>query len=160
MNSCPPTPGLTVITNTRSSSSMTSFRVCTGSCEKIENRLLPALSVRRGTAVPRARATQVERALRARFHLWTRRRDGSGWPNSIFSQLQGNGGQLSCSGDEEFRPCILRSSTSQEWRNPGHWRERPRSSLRQFWRTRIVRNPCMKYLVWQPICIHMVGHRN
>ena len=28
-----------------------------GSCEKIENRLLPALSVRRGTAVPRARAT-------------------------------------------------------------------------------------------------------
>jgi len=64
-----------------------------GSCEKIENRLLPALSVRRRTAVPRARATQVERALRARFHLWTRRRDGSGWLNSIFSQLQGLGGE-------------------------------------------------------------------
>jgi len=49
-----------------------------GSCETIEDRLLPALSVRRGTAVPRARATLVERALRARFHLWIRRRDGSG----------------------------------------------------------------------------------
>ena len=57
-----------------------------GSCEKIENRLHPALSVRRS-----ARATQVERALRARFHLWTRRRDGSGWLNSFFSQLQGGG---------------------------------------------------------------------
>ena len=36
---------------------------CGGSCEKIENRLFPALSVRRS-----ARATLVERALRARFH--------------------------------------------------------------------------------------------
>ncbi len=44
-----------------------------GSCEKIQNRLLPALSVRRS-----ARSTQVKRALRARFHLWIRRRDGSG----------------------------------------------------------------------------------
>ena len=33
-----------------------------GSCEKIEDRLFPARSVRRG-----ARSTQVERALRARF---------------------------------------------------------------------------------------------
>ncbi len=49
-----------------------------GSCEKIENRLLPALSVRRGTAVPRARATQLERALRARFHLSIWRRGGLG----------------------------------------------------------------------------------
>ena len=44
-----------------------------GSCEKIENRLFPTLSARRS-----ARSTQVERALRARFHLWIRRRDGSG----------------------------------------------------------------------------------
>ena len=43
-----------------------------GSCEKIENRLLPALSVRRS-----ARSTQVERALRARFRLWIQNRDGS-----------------------------------------------------------------------------------
>jgi hypothetical protein len=35
-----------------------------GSCNKIENRLLPALSVRGS-----ARSTQVERALRARFRL-------------------------------------------------------------------------------------------
>jgi len=44
-----------------------------GSCEPIENRLLPALSVRRS-----ARATLVERALRVRFHLWIQRRDGAG----------------------------------------------------------------------------------
>ena len=60
-----------------------------GSCEKIENRLLPALSVRRS-----ARATQVERALRARFHLWARRRNGSGWLHSILLQLQGKRVQL------------------------------------------------------------------
>jgi len=60
-----------------------------GSCEKIESRLLPALSVRRGTAVSRARSTQVERALRARFHLWIRRRNGSGLAQFNFSQLQG-----------------------------------------------------------------------
>jgi len=59
-----------------------------GNCERIENRLLPALSVRRS-----ARATQVERALRARFHLWIRRRAAQGWLNSIFSQLQGLGGE-------------------------------------------------------------------
>jgi hypothetical protein len=35
-------------------------------CEK-RGRLLPARSLRRGTAVPRARSTQVERALRTRF---------------------------------------------------------------------------------------------
>ena len=44
-----------------------------GSCEKIENRLLLARSVRRS-----ARSTQVERALRARFRLWIQNRDGSG----------------------------------------------------------------------------------
>jgi hypothetical protein len=33
--------------------------------------------VRRGTAVPRARSTQVERALRARFQLWIQNHNGS-----------------------------------------------------------------------------------
>ena len=60
-----------------------------GRCEKIENRLLPALSVRRGTAVPRARATLVERALRARFRLWIRRRDGSGLAQLNFFTASG-----------------------------------------------------------------------
>ncbi len=32
----------------------------------MEDRLLPATSVQRGMAIPRARSTQVERALRAR----------------------------------------------------------------------------------------------
>ena len=47
-----------------------------GRCEEVKNRcrLLLALSVSRRTAVPRARSTRVERALRARFHLWMRRR--------------------------------------------------------------------------------------
>ena len=62
-----------------------------GSCEKVENRLLPALSVRRGTAVPRARSTQVERALRARFHLWIRRRNGSGLVQFNFFTASGYG---------------------------------------------------------------------
>ena len=56
-----------------------------GSCEKIENRLLPALSVRRS-----ARSTQVERALRARFHLWIRRRDGSGLAQFNFFTASGD----------------------------------------------------------------------
>ena len=55
-----------------------------GSCEKIENRLLPALSVRRS-----ARATLVERSLRARFHLWIRRRDGSGLAQLNFFTASG-----------------------------------------------------------------------
>jgi hypothetical protein len=38
--------------------------------KKLKYRPVPALSVRRGTAVPRARSTQVERALRACFRLW------------------------------------------------------------------------------------------
>jgi hypothetical protein len=43
------------------------------SCEKIEDRVLPARSVRRS-----ARSTQVERALRARFRPWIQNRDGAG----------------------------------------------------------------------------------
>ena len=57
-----------------------------GSCEKIENRLLPALSVRRS-----ARSTQVERALRARFHLTIQRRDGSGLAQFNFFTASGPG---------------------------------------------------------------------
>ena len=57
-----------------------------GSCERIENRLLSALSVRGS-----ARATQVERALRARFHRWTRRWDGSGLARFNFFTASGPG---------------------------------------------------------------------
>jgi hypothetical protein len=49
--------------------------------------------VRRGTTVPRARATLVERALRARFHLWMRRRDGSGLAQFNFFTVSGVGGE-------------------------------------------------------------------
>ena len=55
-----------------------------GRCEKNEKRLLPTLSVRRS-----ARATLVERALRARFHLWIRRRDGSGLAQLNFFTASG-----------------------------------------------------------------------
>ena len=70
-----------------------------GSCEEIENRLLPAPSVRRGTAVPRARSTQVERELCARFHLWIRRRDRSGLAQFDFSTALGCGAKRSFSAE-------------------------------------------------------------
>ena len=57
-----------------------------GSCEKIENRLLSTLSVRRS-----ARSTQVERALRARFRLWIQNRDGSGLSRFNFFTASGEG---------------------------------------------------------------------
>ncbi len=85
-------------TATVASSGSPSPNVGEGNCEQIENRLLPALSVRRGTAAPRACSAQVERALRARFHLWIRRRDGSGLAQFIFftaSKAEGRGGSAS-----------------------------------------------------------------
>ena len=46
----------------------------------------PALSLRRS-----ARSTQVERALRARFHLWIRRLEGSGFAQFNFFTASGAG---------------------------------------------------------------------
>jgi hypothetical protein len=60
-----------------------------GSCEKIEDRLTPGLSVRRS-----ARSTQVERTLRVRFHLWIRRRDGSG--SAQFKRFTASGPSVGC----------------------------------------------------------------
>ncbi len=77
-----------------------------GSCEQIENRLLPALGVRRS-----ARATPVERALRARFHLWIRRREGAGLAQFNFFTASGVGegerSSLSFSRDEPYGRSIL-----------------------------------------------------
>jgi hypothetical protein len=53
------------------------------SCEKIEHRLPPGLSVRRS-----ARSTQMEHALRARFYLRIRRWDGSA--PAQFNSYQGS----------------------------------------------------------------------
>jgi hypothetical protein len=43
----------------------------------IEDGLVPQEAVRGGTAVPRARSTHVERALRARFRLWIENGDAA-----------------------------------------------------------------------------------
>jgi hypothetical protein len=59
-----------------------------GSCEKIEDRLLPARSVRRS-----ARSTQVEGALRTRFGLWIQNRDRSEPSRFNFFTAPGGGGE-------------------------------------------------------------------
>jgi hypothetical protein len=57
-----------------------------GSCEKIQDRICPAKSVRRS-----ARSTQVERALRARFELWIPSRDLSRSSQFNFFTAPGHG---------------------------------------------------------------------
>jgi hypothetical protein len=53
--------------------------------EKIKNGPTPPSGVRRGTAVSRARSTQVELALRVRFPLRILSLIGQDRPKSIFS---------------------------------------------------------------------------
>ena len=82
------------------------------SCEKIKNRLLPALSVRRS-----ARATLVERALRARFHLWVRGQGGSGLAQLIVFTASGaravrRWGELWCR--EQTHPGAARHPSGEE----------------------------------------------